>query len=382
MLAAAVVGTGFMGPTHVEALRRLGIHITGILGISPERSAEAARQLGLPLGYSDYQAVLDDPAVQVVHITTPNRLHLDMSRRALLAGKHVICEKPLAMDSRETAELLEVARSRPNQVAVVHFNIRFYPAVLQAREIVQSGAIGDVYAVHGGYFQDWLLYDTDWNWRLVEEEGGKLRAIADIGSHWMDTVSFISGLNVSALLAELHTFLPRRKMPRQAVATFKGKEQAAPTEYDEVEIRTEDWGAVLFRYAGNARGNMTVSQVNAGRKNRMFFEIAGSKGAVSWDGEHVNDLWVGWRDRGNELITKDPALLTGAARHHASYPGGHAEGYPDTFKQLYRAVYDYIAAGDYERPRPFPTFEDGHRAAVLADAILESHNTQQWIDIP
>jgi len=235
--------------------------------------------------------------------------------------------------------------------------------------------------LRGAYIQDWLLYDTDWNWRLVPEEGGDLRAIGDIGTHWMDLLGFITGLKVESLLADLNTFITERKKPRQAVATFKGKEQAGPVEYDRVPIRTEDTGAVLFHYRGGARGTMNVSQINAGRKNQLTFEIAGSKGAIAWDSERPNELWVGHRERPNEHFLRDPGLLAESARMYTNYPGGHNEGFPDTFKQLYRAVYGYIAAGDFAAPKPFPTFEDGHDEVRLCDAIMESHKARKWVDV-
>jgi predicted dehydrogenase len=381
MVTAAVVGTGFIGPAHVEALRRANINVKGILGATPQRSQDAAQQLGLPVAYPDYEAILRDPDVDVVHLATPNKTHYDMAREALLANKHVVCEKPLAMNSQETAKLVELAHSKPNLIAAVNYNIRFYPVVIHARDLVRSGAIGEIYTLRGAYLQDWLFYDTDWNWRLVPEEGGDLRAIGDIGTHWMDLLGFITGLKVHTLLADLSTFISPRKKPRQAVATFKSKEQAGPVEYDNVDIRTEDWGAVLFHYNGGARGTMNVSQVNAGRKNQLSFEIAGSKGSIAWDSEQPNHLWLGYREKPNEILVKDPALLSETARYYTGYPGGHAEGFPDTFKQLYRAIYGYLAAGDFSKPKPFPTFEDGHYEVMLGDAILTSHKERRWIEI-
>jgi predicted dehydrogenase len=380
-LTAAVVGTGFIGPVHAEALKRAGIHVRGMLGSSPEKSRAASAALRLEVAYSDYAELLADPQVHAVHITTPNKDHLDMVKRALDAGKHVVCEKPLAMTSAETAELVAYARRFPNLVTAVNYNIRFYPLMHHARDMVWAGEIGEIYAVRGGYIQDWLLFETDWNWRLVESEGGDLRAIGDIGTHWMDLINFITGLKVESLLADLATFVSPRRKPRQAVATFKGKEQAGPTEYDLVDIHTDDWGSVLFRYAGGARGSMNVSQVSAGRKNFLNFEISGSKGSIGWNSENPNELWMGWRDRPNSILVKDPSLMSEGGRLTSSQPGGHAEGFPDTFKQLYRAVYGYIEAGDYAAPRPFPTFEEGHDELVLCEAIARSSATQAWVTI-
>jgi predicted dehydrogenase len=381
MTNVVIVGTGFMSPTHTEALRRLGITVRGILGSSPEKSQQAAQHLGLEKAYTSYQEILDDSLVDAVHVATPNKDHHDMAKRALLANKHVVCEKPLAMTSQETQDLVAVARSKPNLVAAVNYNIRFYPAILQIREMIRNGDLGTIYTVRGAYVQDWLLYDTDWNWRLVPEEGGDVRAIGDIGTHWMDLIAFMTGLKVESLLADLATFIPVRKKPRQAVATFEGKRQMGPAEYDKVDIRTEDWGAVLFHYEGGARGTMNVSQVNAGRKNQLSFEIAGSKAAVAWDGENPNEVWIGHRDRPNEILIKDPSLLSGETLTYADYPGGHAEGYPDSFKMLYRAVYGYLQKGDFNQPKPYPTFEDGHQEIVLCEAILQSHRERRWVGV-
>ncbi len=381
MTTAAVVGTGFIGPVHVEALHRMGVQVRGILGSSEEKSAQAATQLGLPVAYKDYQTILDDPAVDAVHITTPNKTHFEMAQSALKAGKHVICEKPLAMNTHETRALADLARTLPHLVAAVNYNIRFYPMVLQARDMIQSGALGDIFTLRGAYLQDWLLYDTDWNWRLMPEEGGDLRAIGDIGTHWMDLLGFVTGLHVESLLADLSTFISPRRKPLQAVATFKSKEQSESAQYENVPIRTEDWGTVLFHYGGGARGTLSVSQVNAGRKNQLTFEIAGSKGSLAWDGERPNELWLGSRDHANGHLLKDPSLLSEAARAYTSYPGGHNEGFPDTFKQLYRAIYGYLATANFDAPKPFPTFADGHTEAVLCEAILNSHRERRWIEI-
>ncbi len=381
MTNVAVVGIGFIGPVHVEALRRAGVTVRGILGQSLQETSAAAAALGVPVAYDSYDDLLRDPEVNSVHLATPNKLHYPMATAALEAGKHVVCEKPLAMNSTETAALVDLAQGHPRQVAAVNYNIRFYPLMHHARDLVQSGAIGEIYSVRGGYLQDWLLYDTDWNWRLQPSEGGDLRAVGDIGTHWLDLTTFISGLRIERLVADLATLVPVRKRPRTAVATFKGKEQAGPVEYDPVEIATEDWGGVLLRYAGGARGAMTVSQTTAGRKNMLEFEIAGSTGALAWNSERPNELWIGHREAPNELLIKDPSLVSDSARAITSMPGGHTEGFPDSFKQLYRTIYGYIAAGDFNAPRPYPTFEDGHHEVVLCERILESQREGRWVDV-
>jgi predicted dehydrogenase len=378
-LAAAVVGSGFIGPVHVEALRRLGRPVVGILGSSPEKSRTAAASLHIPRAYDCYEDLLADPAVQVVHLASPNRLHFEQCRLALAAGKHVVCEKPLALTARETGELAALAERTP-AVAAVCYNVRFYPLCLEARRRIQRGQLGDLFHVTGSYVQDWLLYDTDFNWRVLADEGGALRAVADIGTHWLDLVTSITGLEVESVCADLRTVHPTRRRPRGSVETFAGKFGGAG-DTEPVAVTTEDYGSVLLCFRGGAGGCFTVSQVTAGRKNTIRFEIAGAKSALAWDSERPNELWLGYRDKASEILPRDPALLDPAVRPFTNYPGGHNEGFPDTFKQLFRAVYDYIEAGDWRAPPPFPTFQDGHREVVLCEAILQSHRERRWVQV-
>ncbi len=364
-----------MGPTHAEALSRIGVHVRGILGSSPEKSERARAALGLAKAYTSYEEVLADPGVHAVHLCVPNLLHADHARRALVAGKHVMCEKPLAMTTAETRELVEIARES-GLAAGVCYNLRYYPLNLHAREVVAAGEIGRVHHINGSYVQDWLLHETDYNWRLNARESGPLRAVADIGTHWMDMVTTITGLEIDAVFADLSTFYDTRRKPLGDTTTFrrdKGEQQ-----YEDVPVDTEDYGAILLRLKGGAVGSLHVSQMVAGRKNALRYEIAGSKAALAWDGERPNELWIGHRDRPNALLLKDPALMAAGAAKYSSYPGGHAEGYPDTFKQCFRAFYDHIAAGLSGDPH-FPTFADGHRQVALCEAILESSRTEKWV---
>lgn len=375
----AVVGTGFIGPVHLEALRRLGRPVVGLLGSSPEKGRAAARTWGVPRAYDSYEQLLADPAVQVIHLTSPNRFHFEQCRRALQAGKHVVCEKPLALTAAESAELVALAARTP-VVAAVCYNVRFYPLCLEARQRLADGQLGPVYHVTGSYVQDWLLEETDFNWRVLAEEGGALRAVADIGTHWLDLVQAVAGLEVDQVLADLHTFLPTRRRPTGSVETFQSKlGSSAATE--PVTITTEDYGSILLRFRGGAAGSFTVSQVAAGRKNCLRYEVAGARGGLAWDSERPNELWLGWRDRPNELLVRDPALLHPTVRPYANYPGGHNEGFPDSFKQLFRAVYDFVDAEDMQAPRLFPTFQDGHREMLLCDAILRSHREHRWVGV-
>jgi predicted dehydrogenase len=367
----AVAGTGFIGPVHVEAVRRLGHRVVGVLGSTPAKGRAAAAALGVPTAYESLAALLADPAVEVVHLATPNRAHFAQATAALEAGKHVVVEKPLAMTAAETAELVRLAAARPGQVAAVNYNVRFYPLCLDARERVRGGELGDVLHVTGSYLQDWLLYPTDFNWRVLAEHGGDLRAVADIGTHWLDLVCFVTGLEIEAVCADLRTVYPVRQKPAGGSDTFTG---SAGQGGEPVAVTTEDYGSILLRFKGGARGCVTVSQVTAGRKNCLRFDLAGSRAALAWDSEEPNVLHVGHRGRANESVGRDPGQLSAAARRFSDYPGGHAEGFPDSHKQLFRAVY---AAIDGE-PGPYPTFADGHREVLVCEAVLRSSRSGSW----
>ena len=379
--SAAIVGTGFIGPVHLEALRRLAIPVRGVLGSSPEKSRAAAQNLGLAIGYDSYEALLQDSDVAVVHLTSPNRFHHHQVLAALEAGKHVVCEKPLAMTSAETRELVEAAKNHPNLICAVNYNVRFYPLCLHARALVQDGEVGRVFHLHGSYIQDWLHQPTDFNWRVLASEGGELRAVGDIGTHWLDLVSFVTGLEIEAVFADLGTVHETRYAPPQgSQETFSGK-NPAPVEREAVPIDTEDFGSILLRFRGGAKGVLTVSQVVAGRKNSIKWEIAGEKKALAFDAERPNELWIGERNLPNGLLLRDPALLAESATAFADYPGGHNEGFPDTFKQLYRAIYADIETGKRSENPLYATFEDGHREILLCEAILKSHRAGGWIEV-
>jgi predicted dehydrogenase len=372
-MRAGVVGTGFVGAVHVDALRRLGVDIVGVVGSSPER----ARTKELAPVIESYEALLADERVDVVHLTTPNHLHHEQVKQALAAGKHVVCEKPLALTSEQSAELLELAE-QSGLVHCTNFNIRFYPQVQQARALVANGAVGVVWNVHGGYLQDWLLLPTDWNWRLEPEKGGELRAVADIGSHWLDLVQFVVGRRVASLLADLATTIPVRRKPTHEIETFAS---ADDVEREDAPMTTEDLAHILLRFDDGTRGSLVVSQVSAGRKNSLRFEVDGSGGSLAWDAERHEELWLGHRGKPNELLARDPSLFLPEATTRTTLPAGHAEGFADTFKELYRAVYAAVATGGPPEAPDYPTFADGHWENVLGDAIALSNRERRWVEV-
>lgn len=379
-IPAGIIGTGFIGPAHVEAARRLGnVEFVAVAEANEELAKQKADAMSIPKAYGNYQDMLADDDIVVVHNCTPNHVHFQVNKDILAAGKHVISEKPLAMSTAESSELVKLARES-GKIHAVDFNYRFYPLVQHAREMVRQGDVGDIFAVHGSYLQDWLFLATDWNWRLVPELSGESRAIADIGSHWCDLLQFITGQTITRVCADLQTIHKERMKPKQEVETYAGKE-LAPEDYEPQPINTEDYASVLFELSSGAHGVFTVSQVSAGRKNRLSFEIDGSNCAVGWDQERPNEMWIGYRDKANEILAKDPALIHEAAREYAHYPGGHPEAYPDGPKNLFRNVYRAVERGTMPSDPDWSTFEDGHKEVAICEAILASHRGQKWVEV-
>jgi len=346
---------------------------------APPQTTRAARAaaLGVAHAYDSLDDLLADDSVDVVHVTSPNHLHLPQTKAILAAGKHVVCEKPLALTAGESAELVRLAADS-GVVNATNFNIRYYPLNQHAHELVTGGDLGDVRLVTGRYFQDWLLLETDWNWRLQPDQGGALRAVGDIGSHWLDLMTFVTGQHVSAVMAELSTFIGTRHEPTGPVETFS---TARPAETIERPISTEDTATILLRFEGGARGAVSISQISPGRKNSLVYEIDGSDGAWSWDSEQPDQAWHGHRDRPNEILIRNPALMGAAGQAAAALPGGHVEGFFDTFCAHFRAVYADVGAG-VRSPHPgYPTFADGHDEMLVGEAIARSAREGRWIEV-
>lgn len=375
----AVVGTGFIGPAHIEALRRIpNIEVAALCEANMELAQEKASILGIEKAYL-FDDMLKQKDIDVVHICTPNFLHYSQSKAALEAGKHVVCEKPLATKSEEAEELVTLAKKK-GLVNAVHFNLRYYPMVRQMKTLREGGELGDIYSIMGSYLQDWLFLQTDYNWRLEPDKSGDSRAIADIGSHLLDLTEYVTGLRITEVMADFSTVHKTRLKPLKPVETYTGK-MLQPSDYKEVEINTEDHATVMLRFDNGNKGSVTVSQVNAGRKNRLNIEIAGSKSNFEWCSEKPNELWIGKRETPNQQLMKDPSLFTPEAAKLISFPGGHNEGFPDTSKQMFKEVYAAVAEGKQPESPTYPTFEDGWRELVICERIIESHKKQAWVKI-
>ncbi len=376
-LQTAMIGAGFMGRVHTEAIRRLGnVEVAAIVGVSEEEARGFGASMGIERTTGDYRAVLGDPSIDAVHICTPNVLHHPIAMAAMQAGKHVLCEKPLTVTSAQAREMVDLAK-KTGLANCVNHNLRYYPVVQQVRRMIENGELGEILVAQGTYSQDWLLYDTDYNWRLEAKENGPLRAMGDIGSHWMDMVQHLTGLKISALCADLAIFHATRKKPKFAVETFTGK-KLSPEDYNSIPIDTDDFGAVLFRLGGRARGAFTVSQMSAGCKNRFQFEIFGTKAGAIWNQERPDELWIGQRNAPNQLLIKDGSLMDPRAAAYADLPGGHGEGYDDAHKQVFRRFYRKVA--DSSAPADYPTFADGLWGMQLLEKVIESTAKRGWVE--
>jgi predicted dehydrogenase len=376
-LRTAVIGTGFVGRVHVEAIRRLGfVDIAAIVDVNIAQAKRYAEEFGAEKAVADYKEVLADKSIDAVDICTPNTFHAPFAKAAMEAGKHVICEKPLATSAAAAAELVSIASAKKLRNCTCH-NLRMYPQVQNMRRMVEAGDLGEILIVQGTYSQDWLLYNTDYNWRIESKDNGPSRTVADVGSHFCDMAEHVTGLRISDVCADLTTFHKTRLKPKGQIEAFAGK-TLTPDDYTSFDVDTEDFGAVVFRM-GRARGAYTASQVSAGRKNGLAIEIYGTKSGVAWAQERPDELWIGHRNTPNQIIIKDPSLLMEKARPYADLPGGHSEGYDDTFKQIFRRFYGSIL--DPSMTPDYPQFIDGLRQLTILEAELLSSKNRAWVEV-
>jgi predicted dehydrogenase len=381
-IGMGLVGPGFVGAHHIDAVRRLGFVDVVAIAASTEASARRkAAALHVPKAYGSYEALAADPDVQVVHVTTPNHLHEPVILAALAQRKHVVSDKPLAMNAAQAGRLCHAAAAA-RVVNAVTFNYRGNPMVQQAREMVAAGELGPIHYVHGNYLQDWLLQPTDFSWRLEPDKGGESSAIGDIGSHWCDLVQHVTGQRIVEVLADFTTVVGTRFRPAQSTEAFA---RAADAARERFTVTSEDLATVLLRFDNGAKGCMSVGQVCAGHKNDLWFELSGRTASMRWQQENQNALWIGRRESANAILPKDPSLLSATAARYAHLPGGHQEAWSDAFCNVMRDIYERIAAPDTARAAlpALATFEDGYHAAAVVDAILDSHRRGGvWTSVP
>lgn len=380
-IKVGIIGMGFIGVSHLEAVRRVGFaELAAVADVNYELAKKKADEYYIPKCYKTVDELLADKEISVVHNCTPNNLHLEINEKIIRSGKHVFSEKPLAKTSDESKKMLELLKEYPNTIHGVNFNYRMNPLVQDMKNKVKRGEIGTPKLVHGSYLQDWLLYDTDYNWRIEPEVSGPSRCISDIGSHWMDSVQTVLGAKIVEVCADLVTTLPVRKKPKGQVETFSAN---VSTEYEEVEIKTEDYGAVLFKMDNGVHGVFYASEVSAGRKCWLNFEIDGTKASMYWNQESADHMWMGFRDKDNSHVMRNPLFMPPESKQYTYLAAGHPEGWNDALKNNIQSYYKYIVDGKVmgKDPCDFATFEEGHYIMKLTEAILESSKTRSWVRI-
>jgi predicted dehydrogenase len=380
-LKVGIIGLGFIGVAHMDALRRIGgVEISAVSDVSLDLAKRKAAQFGIEKCYSDYDELINDPDIDVIHNCTPNHLHLEVNQKIIKAGKHVFSEKPLGLDARESAKMTALLAEYPDIVAGINFCYRMTPLVQDMKHRIKRGEIGEIFLIHGSYLQDWLLFDTDYNWRVVSEFAGPSRCVADIGSHWIDTAQTVLGSKISEVCADVVTVLPVRKKPVSEVETFS---IAKDLEYEDVEVTTEDYAGILVKFDNGVTGIFHCSQVSAGRKCHLNLEVNGSKASYYWNQETSDRMWKGNRDTNNELVIRNPHFMAQEVQDYTYMPAGHPEGWNDALRNTVFAFYQFIKDGKklHSHSPDFATFDEGHYIARITEAILKSGKERRWVKI-
>lgn len=376
-----IIGMGYIGVSHIEAIRRIGFtELVAVADVNYSLARKKADEYFIPKCYKSVEDLLLDEEIQVVHNCTPNNLHAEINEKIIKAGKHIFSEKPLTKTSEEAKKILALLEENKGIVAGVNFNYRMNPLVQEMKNRIIKGEIGIPRLVHGSYLQDWLLYETDYNWRIEPEISGPSRCIADIGSHWMDAVQTILRSKIIEVCSDLVTVIPVRKKSKTQVETFSLNTNA---EYEDVEIQTEDYGAVLFKMDNGVHGVFHVSEVSAGRGCYFNFEINGSEASMYWNQEKADQMWVGFRDKDNLQVMRNPNNMQPETKEYSYLAKGHPEGWNDAFKNNIYSFYKFIADGKLlnKDECDFATFKDGLYIIKLTEAILKSSEMKQWIKV-
>ncbi|MBN1672914.1 MAG: Gfo/Idh/MocA family oxidoreductase [Kiritimatiellae bacterium] len=377
MINIAVVGTGYIGPVHIECLSRIsGVKVVAVVDANLELARKTAARYNIEKTLEDYRDVLKDPDIHVIHNCTPNKYHYGITKEAMEKGKHVLSEKPLAMNQEEARELVEIAKKN-KIVTGIDFCYRYYPVVQEMAVRIRRGELGDVRMASGSYFQDWLSKETDFSWRLQRSESGESNITADLGSHWFDLVQFATGLKVAEVIGDFASLVPVRKKPKRQVVAFEDVKETA-TENFKAEL--EDYSAVLFRLSNGAPGSFTTSQACAGRKSDTEFQVYGSTCSYAWNHKHSTELWIGYRDKPNEVLIENPVLQDASTAKYAPLPAGHPTGYYEAVMHLFQDYYDALNGNDRSAVAR-PTFETGYEEMKIVDAVVASNKKRQWVSV-
>lgn len=375
MIRVGLIGAGYIGPIHLDALARIGgVKVTRVVDANAELAARAAAGFNVEKHGTDWRELVQDPQIDVIHNCTPNKLHYEITKAALEAGKQVLSEKPLAMTVREAEDLVRIAEAK-TAVVGIDFCYRYYPVVQEMAVRVRRGDAGAVRMVTGSYLQDWLSRPTDWTWRLLRSESGESSIAADLGSHWFDLVQFVTHLRVQEVCGDFATLIPVRRRPKQQVLAFERVDQV---ESEEVAVELEDYAAILFRLADGVPGSFTTSQVCAGRKSDTELQVYGSRCSYAWNHKDATRLWIGHREKENEELIENATLQDPASARYATLPAGHPLGYRDAVHSLLRDFYEAVERGD-SGGESRPTFRTGLDEMKILEAVLESSRRRQWV---
>jgi predicted dehydrogenase len=379
-IKVGLIGTGYIGMVHLEVLRRLAeVEVVAVADTNADLARAAAAKFGISRACGAGDEIIADPEVEVVHNCAPNNVHFELSAKAIRAGKELMSEKPLALDARESAELLRLAETRGTLTAI-DFCYRYYPVVQEAAARSRRGDLGEVRAFVGHFLQDWLFFETDYTWRLDPQVAGQANVVADLGSHWFDLVQFITGRKIVEVMAELHTCLPKRRRPKAGALSFG---TGGAGESEEVAIALDDFAAVFLKLDNGARGSFTTCQTAAGRKVDIEIQVFGSRESYAWSHVHPNALWIGHRERGNEVFYESSQLQAAETRRYATLPTGHPMGYHDAVFNLFRDYYEALAAKRAGKPFSvtFPDFRTGHDMMCVIDAAVASDRSGRWVEV-
>jgi len=379
-IKVGVIGTGYIGMVHLEMLRRLGgVEVVAVADTNRNLARGAADKFGIGRVYENAEAIITDREVEVVHDCAPNNVHFDINAKAIRAGKELLSEKPLALDSIESAELLELAKKH-GTLTGIDFCYRYYPVVQEAAARTRRGDLGEVRAFVGHFLQDWLFFETDYSWRLDPKVAGQANVVADLGSHWFDLVQFITGQKIVEVMAELHTCLPKRRKPKAGPSSF-GAGEAGDSE--EVAITLDDYASLFLKLENGARGSFTTCQAAAGRKVDIEIQVFGSKESYAWSHVHPNALWIGHREKANEVFYESSLQQIEETRKYATLPTGHPLGYHDAVFNLFRDYYEALAAKRAGKPykATFPDFGTGHEMMCVIDAAVRSDKSGRWVEV-
>jgi len=377
MIKVGLIGTGYIGPVHLDALVRMGgLQVKTIIDVNAQLAEKAAAEFNVPHSGTDFRQVIEDSEIDVIHNCTPNKYHFEITKAALEAGKQVLSEKPLAMTLEQAEQLVELAEKK-RAVTGIDFCYRYYPVVQEMAARVRRGDAGAIRMVSGSYLQDWLSREIDWTWRLLRSESGESNITADLGSHWFDLIQFVTGLKVEQVIGDLATLIPVRKRPKRQVLAF---EKVDEVESEEVEVELEDYSSILFRLSGGVPGSFTTSQVCAGRKSDTEFQIYGSKCSYAWNHKEATRLWIGHRDKANEILIENPTLQDPSSARYATLPAGHPLGYRDAVLNLFRDYYGAVEKGG-GGSEIRPTFKTGFEEMKILEAVLASHKKRGWAEV-